>query len=85
MFCGGVVGKAVFDRKVFALDVARFGQTRRNAAITCASIGPAQNRPISGIAGCCALTASGHAVAPAITDMNSRLLIAAPKAQDNGL
>jgi hypothetical protein len=35
---------------------------------------------ITGIAGCSARAASGHAVAPAITDKKSRVLIAAPKA-----
>jgi hypothetical protein len=34
---------------------------------------------VTGIAGCCARAPSGHAVAAAISDMNSRLLIAAPQ------
>ena len=40
--------------------------------------------PITGIAGCCARAASGHAaVAPTIPLMNSRRRIAFPKAQDH--
>jgi hypothetical protein len=35
----------------------------------------------TGIAGCCARAANGHTVAPAIADMNSRRLIASPKAE----
>ena len=43
-------------------------------------------KPITGIADCWARAASGQAVAPAISDMNSRLLIAAPqKAEDKAL
>ena len=38
----------------------------------------ASSKPITGIAGCCVRAKRGHAVAPAITDMNSRRLIAAP-------
>ena len=44
--------------------------------------GPTVRAPTSSIASCCARAPSGHAVAPAISDMKSRLLIAAPKAQD---
>ena len=39
-------------------------------------------RPITGIAGCCARAASGHAAAPAIADTNSRRLIVAPMPED---
>src|SRR5262245_5956369 len=40
--------------------------------------------PTTGIAGCCARAANGHATAaPASRAMNSRRLIASPKAQDN--
>ena len=38
--------------------------------------------PITGIAGCCARAASGHAAAVPISVMNSRRLIAAPADQD---
>jgi hypothetical protein len=41
-------------------------------------------RDHDGIAVCCARAESGHAVAPAITDMNSRLLIAAPQGSGQG-
>jgi hypothetical protein len=50
--------------------------------LPCQLIGSPQNCDITGVPDCCARAASGHAAAPPITDMNSRLFIAAPKGQD---
>ena len=65
---------AVFDRHVLALDDSRFrpdrGGTRPRR---CARLGrPPLRKPITGIAGCCARAASGHAAAPPSSVMNSR-------------
>ena len=59
---------------LLALDVAGFAQALRNAATSCAyAAGDALLRnPITGIAGCCARAASGHAAAPPSSVMNSR-------------
>src|SRR6202035_5818691 len=51
----------------------------------CASAVATWRYPTTGIACCCARAPSGHAVAPTISDMNSRLLIAASKPQDKAL
>ena len=66
---------AVFDRDVLALDEAGFLQAlaeRRHDVRVRRAIVPLRN-PITGIAGCCARAASGHAAAaPPSSVMNSR-------------
>src|SRR5215472_4161987 len=42
------------------------------------SANPPLRNPITGIADCCAPTASGHAAAPPSSDMNARRLMGAP-------
>ena len=56
----------VFDRHVAAFDIAGFTQPWRNARTRSAytSGDPLLRNPITGIAGCCARAASGHAAAP---------------------
>src|SRR5262249_49316705 len=44
---------------------------------------PLPRNPITGIAACCALAASGHATAPPSSVMNSRRLIVAPRGQNH--
>ena len=72
---GLILGPAVFDRHVLALDIAGVLQ----ALAKCAQSDPqnsgdlALRNPITGIAGCCARAASGHAAAaPPSSVMNSR-------------
>ena len=70
---------AIFDRDVAALDVAGSrsgpGGTRPRACANCGGM-LAMRNPITGIAGCCARAASGHAAAaPPSSVMNSRRLI----------
>ena len=66
---------AVFDRDVLALDEACFLQTlaergRQGASSRRADV--LRRNPITGIAGCCARAASGHAAAPPRSVMKSR-------------
>jgi hypothetical protein len=58
------------------LEEAGFAQARRNASTKCAvSSGDLALRyPITGIAGCCARAASGHAAALPMSVMKSRRL-----------
>ena len=68
----------VFDLNALVLYVAPFGKTSRNAVTRYAnSVGEAGLRnPITGAAGCCALTESGKvANVPPSPAMNSRRLI----------
>ena len=68
----------VLDRHVLALDVAGFAEAfAERGHIARGGIGRAVwTNPITGIAGCCARAASGHATAaPPISAMNSRRLI----------
>ena len=77
---GLILRPAIFDRDVLALDIACFLQ----ALAECESrrVGDRQRcqpcrNPITGIAGCCARAASGHAAAaPPSSVMNSRRLAA---------
>ena len=73
-----VLRPAIFDRYVLALDVARVLQTlaeMRADGPQTASGDTAWRNPITGIAGCCARAASGHAAAaPPSSVMNSRRL-----------
>ena len=68
------VRPAVFDRDVMALDKAGLAQTfaeRRH--VIAKARRPVRRNPITGIAGCCARAASGHAAAaPPSSVMNSR-------------
>ena len=67
----------VLGREVFALNVAQFSHTPPEGGMHAGLVTDTSAiQPITGIAGCCARATSGHAVAPAITDMNSRRLIA---------
>ena len=55
---------AILDRDVLAFDVAQFAQAlakRRDMSRTCPQRCPPLRKPITGIAGCCARAASGHA------------------------
>ena len=67
---------AVFDRHVLALDIAGLLQAlakRAHAGPRTSSADAASRNPITGIAGCCARAASGHAAAaPPSSVMNSR-------------
>ena len=60
-----ILGPAVFDRHVLALDIAGVFQALTKCAQTVAYVsGDAGWRnPITGIVGCCARAAIGHAVA----------------------
>ena len=74
------LGPPVFDRDVLALDKSRLVQTlTKNAEKACEQgrVSPLRN-PITGIGGCCARAARGHAVAAAIPAMTSRRLIRSP-------
>ena len=54
----------VFDRHVLAPDIADFLQAMAERSYEMRAMAPAMLRnPITGIAGCCALAASGHAAA----------------------
>ena len=70
---------AVFDRDVLALDVTGFAQPfdgMRRQLSRIPRRDAASRNPITGIAGCCARAASGHAAAaPPISVMKSRRLI----------
>jgi hypothetical protein len=69
---------AIFDRYVLALDIAQILEPLAKPAhpVRIASGDLGSRNPITGIAGCCALAASGHAAAaPPISVMNSRRLI----------
>ena len=74
---------AIFDRHVLALDIAGFAQALAERAQTVRGTRPADSplrNPITGIAGCCARAASGHAAAaPPRSVMNSRRLIRSPR------
>ena len=72
-------GPAIFDRNVAAVDVARLGagpgESRASwlHMVQCEAL---LRYPITGIAGCCARAASGHAAAaPPSSVMNSRRLV----------
>ena len=72
----------VLDRHVLALDVAGFAKAfaeRGHIVRAEASADPALTNPITGIAGCCARAASGHAAAPPSPAMNSRRFIRSPR------
>src|SRR5262249_17333228 len=57
---------------------------RRNASTRCTGTGTPLRKPTTGIAGCCARAASGHAAAALPTSvMNSRRLIVAPRGQNH--
>ena len=69
---------AVFDRHVSALNVADLAQTAINAVTSArrASGDVPWRNPTTGIAGCCARAAYGHAAAvPPSSVMNSRRLM----------
>ena len=74
---------SVFDRNVLALNITDFlqAQAKRTQKSARMASGDALLRnPITGIAGCCARAASGHAAAaPPRRLMNSRRRISAPK------
>ena len=68
---------AVFDRDVLALDIAglfeALAESRDSGSRDCAQAIWLLRNPITGIAGCCARAASGHAAAaPPSSVMNSR-------------
>ena len=65
---------AIFDHDVLAVDVARFVQAlaKRGHVVAYAPGDALLRNPITGIAGCCARAASGHAAAPPSSVMNSR-------------
>ena len=77
---------AVLDRRRFGLRQSRSRQPsaerrRPDERIRCSD--PACRNPITGIAGCCARAASGHAAAPPSSVMNSRRFTAdASRASD---
>src|SRR5262245_34055983 len=82
------VGPAIFDGDIFAFDITDFPQSpteRGQEAIHTACEAPLR-KPITGMAGCCALAASGHAAAaPPSRAMNSRRLITrSPRRHDPG-
>src|SRR5262245_12911373 len=78
-----VLRPAILDHDILALDVAGFA----NALPECGQIARARSasaellrNPITGIAGCCARAASGHAAAvPPSSVMNVRRLIRSPR------
>ena len=73
-----ILGPAVFDRHVLALDIAGVLQALAKCAQTVrdGSGDVGSRNPITGIAGCCARAASGHAAAaPPSSVMNSRRFI----------
>ena len=72
-------GPAVFDRDVLALDIADLLEALAESAQTIrnASGEKLLRNPITGIVGCCARAASGHAAAaPPSSVMNSRRFMA---------
>ena len=58
-----ILGPAVYDRHVLALDIAGLLQALAKCAQTVRDVSGdvASRNPITGIAGCCARAASGHA------------------------
>ena len=77
-----IVRPAVFDRHVAALDVAGFAQALAECRhAICGRRRPTRRsrNPITGIAGCCARAASGHAAALPSPAMNSRRRIRSPR------
>ena len=84
---GLAIGPAVFDRHVLAFDITGLtkplakciGEVGKSAAVC-----PLRN-PITGIAGCCARAASGHAAAaPPSSVMNERRFIQSPRRRATG-
>ena len=73
--------QAEIDRHVAAFDKAGFVQALVEGAQTAGagSATPAVRKPITGIAGCCARAASGHARRAAKQLMNSRRFIRSPR------
>ena len=69
--------KAIFDRYVLAFDIAGFFRPLRNATTKCAAVPDVElwRYPMTGLVGCCARAASGHAAAPPKSMMNSRRFI----------
>jgi hypothetical protein len=73
-----ILGPAVFERHILALDITGVFQALAKCAqrVLVAPGDLASSSPITGIAGCCALAASGHAAAvPPSSVMNSRRFI----------
>ena len=76
-----ILRPAIFDRYVLAFDIAGFSQALAERGQDVADCPGALvlRKPITGIAGCCARAASGHAAAPPRSVMNSRRLIRSPR------
>jgi hypothetical protein len=72
-----ILRPAILERHILSLDVASILQACRIAATRKASgfDDPLPRNPTTGIVGCCAHAADGHAAAPPISVMNSRRLI----------
>jgi hypothetical protein len=71
-----IFGPAMFNRYVFALVKAGLFQAWRKARSRSVIVSgdAAWRNPTTGIAGCCARAASGHAAVPQSSVMNSRRL-----------
>ena len=77
-----ILRPAVFDRDVLTFDIAGLLQALTECGHTkarAAAGGPPLRKPITGIAGCCARAASGHAAAPPSSVMNSRRFTRSPR------
>ena len=73
-----ILGPAINDNDILALDITGVFEAWRNPrrrSVNASGDLPPRN-PITGIAGCCARAASGHAIAaPPSSVMNSRRLV----------
>src|SRR5262249_48930753 len=72
-----ILSPTIFDYNIAAIDEPASLRPSRNAAARWARASevPSWRKPTTGIAGCCARAASGHAVAPKRRAMNSRRLM----------
>src|SRR5262249_51053803 len=73
-----IFGPAIFNRHVLVLDKTGLFQALTESAQPVS----AWRNPTTGIAGCCARAASGYAIVPPSSAMNSRRLIQSPHRRD---
>jgi hypothetical protein len=73
------LGPVEFDCYDAALGITKSAKPCRNAAMYEASAEALLTYPTTGIAGCCARAASGHAAAPPRSVMNSRRFTQSPR------